>query len=65
MFAMNNSVLRRLDEVAEVIDSLHQTPSYVENGLPMVRVTDIKGGSIDLRNTLKVTLQVFNDFTKK
>lgn len=62
---MNDADLHRLDEVAEVIDSLHQTPSYVEEGLPMVRVTDIKGGSIDLKETFKVTQNVYEEFTKK
>jgi type I restriction enzyme S subunit len=62
---MNDVKLQRLDEISDVIDSLHQTPSYVDNGLPMVRVTDIKGGSINLKKTFRVTAQVFKEFTKK
>lgn len=62
---MNNAKLFRLDEVAEIIDSLHQTPVYVEEGLSMIRVTDIKGGPINLERTFKVTRQVYDEFTKK
>ncbi len=62
---MKNSKLQRLDDVADVIDSLHQTPLYVNNGLSMVRVTDIKGGSLNLKETLKVTHKVYDEFTKK
>jgi hypothetical protein len=32
--------VQRLDEVAQIIDSLHKTPNYVECGRPVVRVTD-------------------------
>lgn len=57
--------VHRLDEVSDVIDSLHQTPEYSFDGFPMVRVTDIKGGYINLSNTLRVNKQVFDEFTKK
>ncbi len=62
---MNNDNAHRLDEVAEVVDSLHQTPSYSKKGLPMIRVTDIKGGPINLKRTYRVTQQVYDEFTKK
>jgi type I restriction enzyme S subunit len=55
----------KLGEIATVIDSLHKTPSYIENGFSMVRVTDIKGGFLKLKNTLKVSKDVFEDFSKK
>ena len=54
-----------LDEVADVFDSLHKTPQYSDDGLSMVRVTDIKGGFINLEKTLKVSEEVFIEFTKK
>jgi type I restriction enzyme S subunit len=54
-----------LDKVSLVIDSLHQTPKYSENGLNMIRVTDIKSGLIDLSKTLKVDQETFKIFTKK
>lgn len=55
----------KLGEVAEVIDSLHRTPTYSEKGYPMVRVTDIKRGYLNLENTLKVDESTFNDFSQK
>jgi type I restriction enzyme S subunit len=54
-----------LNEVSKIVDSLHQTPSYSEQGYPMVRVTDIKGGYLDLSNCKRVTETVFEEFTKK
>lgn len=54
-----------LQGIAEVIDSLHQTPSFANEGYPMVRVTDIKGGRLDLSSALKVSPSVFADFTRK
>ncbi|ACT47138.1 restriction endonuclease subunit S [Methylotenera mobilis] len=54
----------KLEEIASVIDSLHQTPSYSDLGLPMVRVTDIKKGKLNLTNTLKVSKEVFDKFSK-
>ncbi|MDD9340668.1 MAG: restriction endonuclease subunit S [Providencia heimbachae] len=56
---------KTLEEVADVYDSLHQTPQYSENGFSMVRVTDIKNGCVDLSKTLKVSDEVFSVFTKK
>lgn len=53
-----------LSSVSDVIDSLHQTPTYSESGFSMIRVTDIKGGFIDTDNTLKVDRQIYDIFTK-
>lgn len=56
----------KLGDVAEVIDSLHKTPEkYVEVGYPMVRVTDVKKGKLDLSKTLKVDKNTFEEFSKK
>jgi type I restriction enzyme S subunit len=54
-----------LEKVADIFDSLHQTPQYSETGLSMVRVTDIKGGFLNLHEALKVNNGVFETFTKK
>ncbi len=54
-----------LEEVSDIYDSLHQTPQYSDNGLSMIRVTDIKGGFVNLDETLKVNNEVFETFTKK
>ncbi|MCU6179027.1 restriction endonuclease subunit S [Enterobacter roggenkampii] len=56
---------KALEEVSDIYDSLHQTPQYSKNGLSMIRVTDIKNGYIDLKNTLKVNDVIFSIFTKK
>jgi type I restriction enzyme S subunit len=56
---------RRLNEVAAVIDCLHKTPTYAANGFPMVRVTDVKGGFLDLRGALLVAEDVYEDFTRR
>lgn len=56
---------KTLGEVADVIDSLHQTPQYTDDGLSMIRVTDIKGGLLNLNDTFKVSNQTFEIFTKK
>jgi type I restriction enzyme S subunit len=58
--------VERLSECAYVYDSLHATPKYDDNGSkPMVRVTDIREGYLDLKNCLKVNDEVFLEFTKK
>lgn len=61
----NSWRIRRLDEVAEIIDSLHKTPRYSGVGFSMVRVTDVQGGFLDLTNTLRVSDEVFNEFTRR
>lgn len=53
-----------LNEKARIIDSLHQTPSFSENGYPMVRVTDIKTGNLSFIGSLTVTEDVYKEFTK-
>ncbi|WP_202895375.1 restriction endonuclease subunit S [Iningainema tapete] len=53
-----------LNQVSKVIDSLHQTPEFSNTGLPMVRVTDIKGGYLDLKNACRVSEEVYQKFTK-
>ena len=57
--------VRRLDEVATIIDSLHKTPSYSDVGGPMVRVTDVQAGFLDITKTLRVTEDVFQEFTRR
>jgi len=55
---------KRLDEIGKVVDSLHKTPKYSLQGYPMVRVTDINAGFLDLSNTMVVEQSVFNEFSK-
>ncbi len=57
--------VKSLSEVANVIDSLHRTPTYSTEGVPMIRVKDITGGAINLASTKRVSLEVFRDFSAK
>lgn len=54
-----------MDDVADVIDSMHKTPTYSSSGKSMVRVTDVDGSYLDLTGTLKVDNKVFSEFTSK
>ena len=56
---------KSLSDVADIFDSLHQTPEYIQSGFSMIRVQDIKGAYIDTANTLKVSEEVFSKFVKK
>jgi len=54
-----------LEGIADVIDSLHKTPTYSNDGLPMVRVTDIKRGYLKTSDCFRVDNEVFKEFSKK
>jgi type I restriction enzyme S subunit len=56
---------KKLAEVADLIDSLHTTPKYTTEGYPMVRVTDIKPGFLNLSKTKKVEKKTFDNFSKR
>jgi len=56
--------VKTLVEVSKIVDSLHLTPSFVDNGISMVRVSDIKLGNLNLDDTLKVSEDTFITFTK-
>ena len=53
-----------VNEISKVIDSLHQTPTYSDSGIPMVRVTDIKQDGLDLAKCLKVSDEIYELFTR-
>ena len=53
-----------LRKIADVIDSLHKTPNFSDNGYSMVRVADIRTGNLNLEKTLNVNQEVFLDFTR-
>jgi type I restriction enzyme S subunit len=50
--------------VTKVIDSLHQTPKFSSEGLPMIRIGDIRPGKVNVEKALKVSRDVFEQFTK-
>lgn len=52
-----------LSGVADVVDSLHRTPVFSETGFSMVRVTDIKDGFLNLEHSLKVSDEIYKEFT--
>lgn len=52
--------MKTLSNVANIIDSLHSTPTYTEDGLPMVRVVDIKDRFIELEDCIKVDKASYN-----
>jgi type I restriction enzyme S subunit len=54
----------KLGDVCELLDCLHKTPVYSDNGYPMVRVTDVKNGALDTSNCLKVSPDIYKDFLK-
>ena len=57
--------VKTINEIGELIDSLHKTPSYVDSGYAMVRVTDIKPGELCLAKTRKVDETTFKEFSKR
>jgi type I restriction enzyme S subunit len=57
--------VKYLGDISDVIDSLHVTPKYSTDGHPMIRVTDISNGFLDLTKSLKVDEKVYKEFTKK
>ncbi|BBW90836.1 type I restriction modification enzyme protein S [Pseudoalteromonas sp. PS1M3] len=55
-----------LGEVAELVDSLHTTPSYIETGgFPMVRVTEIKKSGLNLEKARRVDQETYEKFSKR
>ncbi|WP_441004018.1 restriction endonuclease subunit S [Pseudocolwellia agarivorans] len=60
----SNWKVRKLEDIAQVIDSRHKTPQYSNEGYPMVRVVDVKGGLLQLDGTKRVNEAVYTDFSK-
>ena len=51
-----------LGKISNVVDSLHQTPVFSNQGFSMVRVTDIKTGKLNLAKTAKVNEKIYLEF---
>lgn len=63
---IENGEKKIISDVADLIDSLHKTPKkYIEQGYPMVRVTDVKEGPLKFHKTKKVDKATFDEFTKR
>jgi type I restriction enzyme S subunit len=57
---------RPLGEIADLVDSLHTTPSYIdEGGFPMVRVTEIKKSGLSLKGARRVDEETYEKFSKR
>lgn len=66
LFNFDSSIKKvKLQDVADIIDSLHQTPKYVAEGYSMIRVMDIKGTYICTDETLKVDEDTYKVFIKR
>lgn len=63
----NNSLEKKtIGETCDLIDSLHKTPKYIKKGgYPMVRVTEIKYGTLNITNALRVDEDTYKEFSKK
>jgi type I restriction enzyme, S subunit len=61
----NHWDIRRLDQVATIVDSLHKTPTYSDAGRPMIRVIDVQGGFLKTADALRVSDDVFDEFTRR
>lgn len=57
--------VKKIKDVASVIDSLHETPIYSDSGYSMIRVVDVNGKAIDTSYSKKVSADVFLKFTRK
>ena len=55
----------KLEDVADIIDSHHQTPKYSKFGIAMVRGTDVKYGVISLEDTFKVDASTYAEFSRR
>lgn len=51
--------------IANVVDSMHQTPVFSDKGKPMVRVTEIRQSDyLDISGAMFVTDEIFVNFSK-
>jgi len=55
----------QLQQVSKIIDSLHETPQYSKEGIPMVRSTEIKTGNLNLQRALLVSKEIYEKFTAR
>ena len=60
----NDWEILELQEVSNVIDSLHQTPGFAVSGYPMVRAADVKGGFLDFNHSPLVSEEDYLQFIR-
>ncbi len=58
--------IKRLEEVCtKITDGAHVTPTYVNEGIPFLRVTDIQGANIDWNNVKRIPEHEYLEMTKR
>jgi type I restriction enzyme S subunit len=50
---------------SQITDGAHQTPTYVDEGIPFVTVTNITSGNLDLSGTKFISKQEHESLTKR
>ena len=53
------------DLVIKITDGAHRTPTYTENGIPFLRVTDIQSKSIDWNKTKYISKEEHEELIKR
>jgi type I restriction enzyme S subunit len=54
-----------VSNIANVVDSMHLTPSFAESGKPMVRVTEIRNSEVlDISSAVLVNQETFTSFSR-
>ncbi|WP_073955564.1 restriction endonuclease subunit S [Thalassospira sp. TSL5-1] len=53
--------VKKLSEIARVIDCKHRTPKYYDEGFPIVRPRDVKEGPLELSNCIKTSKEEYLD----
>ncbi len=57
--------VKPLDELIEIVDCRHHTPTYIESGYPIVRPQNIKMDGIDFSNCAYISRQEFQLMTER
>jgi type I restriction enzyme S subunit len=61
-----SDVLVPMEKCCErITDGVHITPTYVNHGVPFLRITDIKNGSIDWTSVKKIPREEYLEITKR
>ena len=63
--SFSDYTILKIEDVCEVIDSLHKSPKYVDEGYPMIRVKDLSKGYLKFDSPAYVTKDVYEEFNKK
>lgn len=49
----------------KITDGTHKTPNYIENGVPFLRVTDLKNSHINLDKVKRISVEEHNELIKR